>query len=46
MSQSNIEAEVAPVQVGDPRKNTKVSPNATQDSNRITALDDMNRLTN
>lgn len=45
------QVQVAPIQVGDPRKivaNKKgadASPNQTVDSNRITALDDMNRRT-
>lgn len=34
---------IAPIQVGDPRK--KASPNQTQDSNNISALDDLNRET-
>ena len=43
--------QVAPVQVGDPRKQQLIkkgsdgSPNITGDSNRITALDDLNRVT-
>ena len=45
--------QVAPVQVGDPRKQYAQaakkgidgSPNITNDSNRITALEDLNRAT-